>query len=113
MSITRERLTELMTNAEMNGGQHGKREKIVLLTDEMRVILRELLARREAERWRDAKTEPPTEQGEYLVMLLSGRIRQDYFWIESVGQGVMYWDANNGVTHWRPIPPAPEIGGGE
>lgn len=73
---------------------------------------------REAQRWRDAETEPPQKEGDYLVLCESGDM-YNCFYDESIEEFGYYeaiydnrtlgyvdseWHKNETVTHWMPLP---------
>jgi len=71
---------------------------------------------KDGDEWRDAKTDPPKEDGEYIVHVrnLSGYWQMkspvfvaEYFKGDWIFQG---WEDNE-VTHWQPLPELPKENG--
>lgn len=59
--------------------------------------------------WNDAKTDPPNEPGEYLVMIKGGSSSTALLydggkWFEGEGDEIILYP----VTHWMPMPEPPE-----
>lgn len=57
-------------------------------------------------RWRPVDTDPPKRIGRYLVFTCNGWITIAEFY-DRYGDGEMQFD-DNAVTHWMPLPGAPE-----
>lgn len=60
--------------------------------------------------WHDAKTDPPKEAGEYIVMIKGGAdvitlLYDGGLWFEEDEEG---WQTYYSVTHWMPLPEPPE-----
>jgi hypothetical protein len=87
MSLTKERLEEIVA------ADHYDEEK--------QQMAQELLSRREAERWRDASVEPPTEPGAYTVL------RERNTWPTSRIWNGTTWETRDNVLWWRPLPDGP------
>lgn len=68
------------------------------------------LLRQGKQPWRDAKTDPPTEPNEYIVIIRGGvsvtsLLYDNGLWFEEDEEG---WQTYYSVTHWMPLPEPPE-----
>lgn len=68
------------------------------------------LLRQGKQQWRDAKTDPPTEPNEYIVIIRGGvsvtsLLYDNGLWFEEDEKG---WQTYYSVTHWMPLPEPPE-----
>ena len=64
----------------------------------------ELVRKLQSPRWVSVTERLPEDSGDYLVYDSCGNIFQNFY-----GTVVRRWSARNGmVTHWMPLPPAPE-----
>ena len=91
---------------------HQMRMERNMLAEKLREGERAESAEAGKQQWRDAKTDPPKEPMEYIVMIKGGAnattlLYDGRLWFEEDEEG---WRTYYSVTHWMPLPEPPEEG---
>lgn len=119
-----DRIEEIRARCE--DGRTIRRIDVKELLDQLAERDKEIERLREAQRWRDATIEPPKDEGRYLALKYTpgDPYAQIYSYsanrfefdsdMDGKGAGFYGYDSENGyycvddITHWMPLPAAPE-----